>query len=154
MMDGKTPETCWASNKRQDNKLENCCIWLVIYLVAPTSFGMKNTILRQHAIWTLLKSQLLKCVKIHWCGLVHTYAATPPNKPRQCILTHFNNSNFKQGSNSVLPEDGVFHTETCRSLLTSILMQIIIVFKTIQLCISWWKNVDNNISLYNNQSYL
>ena len=30
--DGReTPETCWAVNKRQDNKLENCCIWLVIY---------------------------------------------------------------------------------------------------------------------------
>jgi hypothetical protein len=32
MMGGKTSETCWAVNKRQDNKLENCCIWLVIYL--------------------------------------------------------------------------------------------------------------------------
>ena len=32
MMGGKTPETCWAVNKRQDNKLENYCIWLVIYL--------------------------------------------------------------------------------------------------------------------------
>jgi len=32
IMRGKTPETCWAVNKRQDNKLENCCIWLVIYL--------------------------------------------------------------------------------------------------------------------------
>ena len=32
MMGGKTPETCWAVNKRQDNKLEHCCIWLVIYL--------------------------------------------------------------------------------------------------------------------------
>ena len=31
MMCGKTPETCWAVNKRQDNKLENCCIWLVIF---------------------------------------------------------------------------------------------------------------------------
>jgi hypothetical protein len=31
-MDGRTPETCWAVNKRQDNKQENCCIWLVIYL--------------------------------------------------------------------------------------------------------------------------
>jgi hypothetical protein len=28
MMGGKTPETCWAVNKRQDNKLENCCIRL------------------------------------------------------------------------------------------------------------------------------
>jgi hypothetical protein len=32
MMGGKTPETCWAVNKRQDNKLENCCIWFVVYL--------------------------------------------------------------------------------------------------------------------------
>ena len=32
MMGGKTPNTCWAVNKRQDNKLENCCIRLVIYL--------------------------------------------------------------------------------------------------------------------------
>jgi hypothetical protein len=32
MRSGETPETCWAVNKRQDNKLENCCIWLVIYL--------------------------------------------------------------------------------------------------------------------------
>ena len=32
MMNGKTPETCWAVNKGQDNKMENCCIWFVIYL--------------------------------------------------------------------------------------------------------------------------
>ena len=32
IMGGKTPETCWAVHKRQDNKLGNCCIWLVIYL--------------------------------------------------------------------------------------------------------------------------
>jgi hypothetical protein len=32
MMGGRTPETCWAVNKRQDNKLKNCCIRLVIYL--------------------------------------------------------------------------------------------------------------------------
>jgi len=31
-MGGRMPETCWAVNKRQDNKLKNCCIWLVIYL--------------------------------------------------------------------------------------------------------------------------
>jgi len=31
MMGGRTPETCWAVNKRQDNKLKNCCMWLVIY---------------------------------------------------------------------------------------------------------------------------
>jgi hypothetical protein len=32
MMGGKTPETCWAVNKRQDNKLKNCCVRLVTYL--------------------------------------------------------------------------------------------------------------------------
>jgi hypothetical protein len=32
MMGGKTPETCWVVNKRQNNKLKNCCIRLVIYL--------------------------------------------------------------------------------------------------------------------------
>jgi len=32
VMGGKTSETCWAVNERQDNKLEKCCIWLVIYL--------------------------------------------------------------------------------------------------------------------------
>jgi hypothetical protein len=32
MMGGKTPETRWAVNKRQDNKLENCRIWLVIWI--------------------------------------------------------------------------------------------------------------------------
>jgi hypothetical protein len=32
MMGGKTPETCWAVSKRQDNKLKNCCIRLVIYV--------------------------------------------------------------------------------------------------------------------------
>ena len=32
MMRGKTPETCSAVNKSQDNKLQNCCISLVICL--------------------------------------------------------------------------------------------------------------------------
>jgi hypothetical protein len=38
MMGGKTPETCWAVNKRQDNKLRNCYIWLVIYLNRITCY--------------------------------------------------------------------------------------------------------------------
>jgi hypothetical protein len=32
MMGSKSHETRWAVNKRQDNNLENCCIWFVIYL--------------------------------------------------------------------------------------------------------------------------
>ena len=42
MMDGKTPETCWAVNKRQDNKLKNCCIWLVIYLNCTMMHRLTN----------------------------------------------------------------------------------------------------------------
>jgi len=38
MMGGRTPKTCWAVNKRQDNKLENCCIWFVIYLKCKLMF--------------------------------------------------------------------------------------------------------------------
>jgi len=42
MMGGKTPKTCWAVNKRQDNKLENGCIWLVIYLNCTIMHGLTN----------------------------------------------------------------------------------------------------------------
>jgi hypothetical protein len=42
MMGAKTPETCWAVNKRQDNKLENCCIWLVIYLNCTIMHGLTD----------------------------------------------------------------------------------------------------------------
>jgi hypothetical protein len=42
MMGGETPETCLPVNKRQDNKLENCCIWLVIYLNCTMMHGLTN----------------------------------------------------------------------------------------------------------------
>ena len=38
MMGAKTPETCRAVNKLQDNKLKNCCFWLVIYLNCNFSY--------------------------------------------------------------------------------------------------------------------
>jgi len=52
MMGGKTPETCWAVNKRQDNKLKNCCIWLVIYLNYSNLIMVSNTYCR----WVDVKS--------------------------------------------------------------------------------------------------
>jgi hypothetical protein len=42
MMGEKTPETCWAVNKRQDNKLKNYCIRLVIYLNCTMMYGLTN----------------------------------------------------------------------------------------------------------------
>jgi hypothetical protein len=42
MMGGKTPKTCSAVNKRQDNKPKNCCISLVIYLNCTTMLGLTN----------------------------------------------------------------------------------------------------------------
>jgi hypothetical protein len=49
-MGGKTPETCWAVNKRQDNKLKNCCIRLVIYLNCTMMHGLTNL---KFYIWIL-----------------------------------------------------------------------------------------------------
>jgi hypothetical protein len=40
MMGVKTPKTCWAVNKRQDNKLKNCCTRLVIYLNCTMMHGL------------------------------------------------------------------------------------------------------------------
>jgi hypothetical protein len=47
MMGGRTPETCWAVNKSQYNKLENCCIWLVIYLNCTMMHEIKNLNLKK-----------------------------------------------------------------------------------------------------------
>jgi hypothetical protein len=49
MMGEKTPETRWALNKCQDNKLENCYIWLVIYLNCTTMHGLTN--LKNNLCW-------------------------------------------------------------------------------------------------------
>jgi hypothetical protein len=42
MMCEKTPEACWAVNKRQDYKLKNCCIRLVIYLNCTMMHRLTN----------------------------------------------------------------------------------------------------------------
>jgi hypothetical protein len=42
MMGVKTAETCCSVNKRQDNKLKNCCIRLVIYLNCTMMHGLTN----------------------------------------------------------------------------------------------------------------
>jgi hypothetical protein len=51
MMGGKTPETCWAVNKRQDNKLKNCCIWLVTYLNCTMMHGLTNLTFTNDRYW-------------------------------------------------------------------------------------------------------
>ena len=55
---GRTPETCWAVNKRQDNKLENCCIWLVIYLNFTMMHGLTNLKVRCNNFSNLLSWRL------------------------------------------------------------------------------------------------
>jgi hypothetical protein len=42
MIGGTMPEACWAVNKHQDNILENCCVWLVIYLYCTMMHGLTN----------------------------------------------------------------------------------------------------------------
>jgi hypothetical protein len=51
IMGGKTPETCWAVNKLQDNKLENVCIYLVIYLNSTMMHGITNLNLWNPNLW-------------------------------------------------------------------------------------------------------
>jgi hypothetical protein len=61
MMGGKTSETYWAVNKRQDNKLKNCCIRLVIYLNCTMMHGLTNL---KFCVWILAHS-LCKMWIIH-----------------------------------------------------------------------------------------
>jgi len=42
MMGVRTPETCWAVNKRQVINWRSCCIWLVIYLNCMMKHGLIN----------------------------------------------------------------------------------------------------------------
>ena len=78
MMSGKTPETCWAVNKRQDNKLENFCIWLVIYLNCYDSFVKK--------VFSLTSSTLSTVVLPHFERLINQNAVTEFNKSAHIFL--------------------------------------------------------------------
>ena len=63
MMGGKTPETCWAVNKRQDNKLKNCCIRLVIYL----NFMLKVKVLNCSLLnCSLVNVTLVWFISLEW----------------------------------------------------------------------------------------
>jgi hypothetical protein len=42
MMGVRTPETCWAVNKRQVINWRDCCIWLVIYLNCMLMHGITS----------------------------------------------------------------------------------------------------------------
>jgi hypothetical protein len=42
MMGGKTSQTYWAVNKPQGNKLENCCVRLLIYFNCAIMHGLTN----------------------------------------------------------------------------------------------------------------
>jgi hypothetical protein len=65
------PETCWAVNKRQDNKLENCYTWLVIYL---------NCTLIRSATWQKLSRYLLGKIMV-LCNLVGGYSTIISEEP-------------------------------------------------------------------------
>jgi hypothetical protein len=52
MMGKRTPETWWAVNKRQDNKLENCCIWFVTDLNGLGSPNLAiSTVMCGYTMW-------------------------------------------------------------------------------------------------------
>jgi hypothetical protein len=69
MMGGRTPETCWAVNKCQDNKFENCCIWLVIYLNLTINFILIFLGNLSVSLWRLYEHCILRCSAM-WSGKV------------------------------------------------------------------------------------
>jgi hypothetical protein len=68
MICGETPETCWAVNKRQDNKPENYCIWLVIYLNC-NFLSLSNTILVMKLMRRAYKN--IQLCKQKWKGYIY-----------------------------------------------------------------------------------
>jgi hypothetical protein len=51
-----------------DSLKNNFNFALKLTLQSSYMFRCENTIIREHTVWSLLKLQLLKWVKIHWCG--------------------------------------------------------------------------------------
>jgi len=113
----------------------------------------------------LLKLQLLKwSIKIHrrvvnsvvqsaseQCN-IHTYTntytcghITTELTTHRCILIDYFNNVTLASTNKALPEDGVTAPKHVRAVLMKIL---ILFFKTIQLCISWWVNNSDCIKLH------
>jgi len=70
MMGGKTPETCWAVNKRQDKKLKNCCIWLVIYLNLKFACALA-------VIYTISIDSVLHFIFPHLLHFKNNFTSTP-----------------------------------------------------------------------------
>jgi hypothetical protein len=62
---GRTPETCWAVNKRQDNKMGNCCTRLVIYLNCTMMHGLTNIKFMNERIIITLYSGMISVNPIH-----------------------------------------------------------------------------------------
>ena len=70
MMGEKTPETCWAVNKRQDKKLKNCCIWLVIYLNLKFACALA-------VIYTISIDSVLHFIFPHLLHFKNNFTSTP-----------------------------------------------------------------------------
>jgi len=68
IMGGRTPETCWAVNKCQENKLENCCIWLVIYSNCTMMHRLTNLKLYAfiHNLFSSEDIMMIKARKMRW----------------------------------------------------------------------------------------
>ena len=76
MMGGRTPATCWAVNKSQDNKLKNCCIWLVIYLNC-TMMHLLTNLKYQQKMQKLSITEQTRLVETHYTWVVGIRQSTP-----------------------------------------------------------------------------
>ena len=104
MTGGRTPETRWAVNERQDNKLENCCIWLAIYLNCTMMHGFTNlkflnymsTILHncraciQYRNMSNSANQHYSLPSKHWCPVANTKYLQPFTEKVLTIILQLN----------------------------------------------------------------
>ena len=88
MMGGRTPETCWSVNKRQGNKMENCCIWLMIFLNCTMMHGLTN--LKSTCCVALYTLRQIQCHYFMWqiqvtasCLLVYLINVIHSSDPSQ-----------------------------------------------------------------------
>jgi hypothetical protein len=107
MLGGRKPETCWAINKRQVNKLVNCCIWLMIVWIVRWSTHLKN--LKNEAKYvrkTVTGAEnIILCAKHAWlqkwskdmCVFVCVYNASPNTVHSSLISLCVQWGRFKPG---------------------------------------------------------
>ena len=108
MMGGETAETCWAVNKRQDNKLKICCIRLVIYWIK-----CKNPVpkFNQHSVGLYRSLTFRRTVGLSTLELLYKFHIVPTvhfgTTVTRGLLVHFScNIHWRSAQGKLTVVDG------------------------------------------------